>query len=147
MAIVRFVLWERVGKDSARPIAVLGLIVVVGGIVYANVTSRLSKMEGPDKAVVDQSIKLGDDLSKPREVEFFLYFPTEESTYEASVKVRDLGFNVTVELSGYDARWLCFATKRMVLDLEELVRIREQFEALAVALDGEYDGWGTGVEL
>ncbi|MCH8962263.1 MAG: ribonuclease E inhibitor RraB [Bacteroidetes bacterium] len=104
-------------------------------------------MEGPDKAVVDQLVKLGDELSKPREVEFFLYFPTEESIYEAAAKVRDLGFNVTVEPSGYDARWLCFATKRMVPDLEELLQIRKQFEALVAALDGEYDGWGTGVEL
>ena len=103
-------------------------------------------MEGPDKAVVDQLMKLGDDSGKVREIEFFLYFPTEESIYEAAAQIRDLGFHVTVGPSGYDERWLCFATKPMKPDLEELLRIREQFETLAEALGGEYDGWGAGVE-
>ena len=35
LAIVRFVLREREGKELARPIVVIGLIVVVGGMVFA----------------------------------------------------------------------------------------------------------------
>ncbi len=35
LAIVCFVLREREGKELARPIVVIGLIVVVGGMVFA----------------------------------------------------------------------------------------------------------------
>jgi hypothetical protein len=52
-----------------------GLLVValVGGIF-----SRWRKKEEPDldQQVLDQLKKAGSDLSKPHNIEFFLYFPT-----------------------------------------------------------------------
>jgi len=52
---------------------------------------------------------------------------------------------VKVQRAANDSAWLCFATKRMVPDHEELVRLRKRFNSIASESQGEYDGWGTEV--
>jgi regulator of RNase E activity RraB len=122
-----------------------GLLVValVGGIF-----SRWQKKEEPDldQQVLDQLKKAGADLSKPHNIEFFLYFPTEDLANQAAKDVKGEGCDVKVQLGADKKNWLCFATKRMVPDHDELVRLRKRFNEIAHKRNGEYDGWGTEVE-
>ena len=98
-----------------------------------------------DKAVVDNLRMLGADIEKPREIEFFLYFPTEVTALQAASELTDRGFEAQITPSHGDEKWLCFVTIQMMPDIAALMRLREQFNSLADLLGGEYDGWGTGV--
>ena len=89
--------------------------------------------------------KAGSNLSKPHDIEFFLYFPTEELANQAAEEVKKEGCSVKVELGADESAWLCFATKRMIPKHAELMRLRKRFNDIAFKYQGEYDGWGTGV--
>src|SRR5262249_44821486 len=95
--------------------------------------------------VLNQLKKAGSNLSKPHNVEFFLYFSTEAAAEKAAKDVEAEGCTVKVKPGANNSGWLCFATRRMVPDHTELVRLRNQFNEIARRLDGEYDGWGTPV--
>jgi len=90
--------------------------------------------------------RLGADVSKPREVEFFIYIPTEEGAYRVAAELQKEGYDVQVDLGAKGERWLCFATKTIVPSLDEINRIGDHFTELAESYGGNYDGWGTGVE-
>ena len=107
---------------------------------------RKKKPTDGDEAVLVQLRKAGSDLSKPHQIEFFLYFPSQDAAEQGAAQIRNTGFDAKVQLSAKGDSWLCFATKRMIPDLASLDKIRIQFEALAGKLGGEYDGWGTPVE-
>ena len=106
---------------------------------------RREKQQDLDASVLFQLRKAGSNLAKPHEVEFFLYFPTQQIAEQASVQIRDSGFKVEVRQGAKTSEWLCFATKAIVPDLATLQRIRSDFNVLANSLGGEYDGWGTPI--
>lgn len=118
------------------------IIVVVGGIF-----SRWQKKEEPDldQQVLDQLKQAGSDLSKPHDIEFFLYFPTEAAANEAAKAVEGEGCDGKVQLGADKTNWLCFATKRMFPEHDRLVGLRKRFNEIAHRGNGEYDGWGTEV--
>ena len=121
-----------------------GLIIstMVGGIF-----SRWQKTQEPDldQGVLDQLKKAGSDLSKPHNIEFFLYFPTEAAANEAAKAIGGLGCDVKVQLAADKTNWLCFANRLMVPDSDTLVGLRSRFNEIARKGNGEYDGWGTEV--
>ena len=49
-----------------------------------------------DQSVLVQLRKAGSDLSKPHNMEFFLYFPTRSVAEKAAPPIRDAGFEVEV---------------------------------------------------
>jgi regulator of RNase E activity RraB len=104
-----------------------------------------AKKPGPDESVLTQLKKAGSDLSKPHNIEFFLYFPTQGVAEQAASKIRDQGFRVEVGRAAKGGTWMCHATKTMIPDLPALQKICEDFTSLANSLNGEYDGWGTPV--
>ena len=118
------------------------LVPLLGGIF-----SRWQKKEEPDldQQVLDQLIKAGSDLSKPHNIDFFLYFPTEASANEAAKAIEDDVDTVKVELGADKKNWLCFANKRMVPDYDKLVAMRKRFNEVGRKGNGVYDGWGTEV--
>jgi regulator of RNase E activity RraB len=85
----------------------------------------------------------GSDLSKPHELEFFLYFPNKASADAAAADIREQGFVVEVRPPGEGSDWLCFAVKTVVPTYEAISAISREFNAIAEARGGEYDGWGT----
>ncbi len=99
-----------------------------------------------DQLIVQQLRLLGADLSKPREVLHFLYFPTREGADDAASELRDDGYTVEVQPSA-DADtdppnpWLALAKKDTVIDEGTVTVMRPKFEALAATRSGEYDGW------
>jgi Regulator of ribonuclease activity B len=83
-----------------------------------------------DESVLIQLKKAGSDLSKPHNIEFFLYFPTRAAAEQAASKIRDEGFQVKVQKAAKGDDWLCSATKTMVPELLALQRIRQNFGSL-----------------
>jgi regulator of ribonuclease activity B len=109
-----------------------------------------SLLGSPEKPDLDESVlvqlkKAGSDLSKPHDIEFFLYFPSQSIAERAAPTIRAAGFAVEVRPAAKGSDWLCYTTKTMVPDLTALQKIRRDFNRLAKSVHGEYDGWGTGV--
>jgi regulator of RNase E activity RraB len=122
------------------------LIVTASLIIFGGFFSRWQKTDPDlDQQVLDQLKKAGSDLSKPHNIEFFLYFKNEEAASRAAKEVQKDVDNAKVQRAANDSGWLCFATKRMAPDHEELVRLRKRFNSIASEFEGEYDGWGTEV--
>lgn len=103
-----------------------------------------SKKSDPDQAVLEQLKKAGSDLSKPHNIEFFLYFPSESGAKQAAAKIKEMGLDVEGQPAAQGTGWLCLAKKTMVPELTALQKIRHE-SSIANMLAGEYDGWGTGV--
>ena len=122
------------------------LIVPATLIVFGGIFTRW-QWAAPDldQQLLDQLKKAGSDLSKPHDIEFFLYFADEGSANTAAREVKEEVDAVKVRQAAKGSGWLCFATRRMVPDHEELVRLRKRFNAISLKLEGEYDGWGTEV--
>jgi len=116
--------------------------------LMSGIFSRWQKKDEPDldQQVLDQLKKAGSDLSKPHNIEFFLYFPKEASADQAAKEIKVEVDNVNVQLGADKKNWLCFGTKRMVPKHDALVRLRRIFNDIAAKYDGVYDGWGTEVE-
>ena len=101
--------------------------------------------ESPDAQVITQLRKAGSNLSKPHDVEFFLYVPTPEAAERLASKLRALHFGTKVDRAAQGPGWLVLATKSMIPTESAMVALRVQFTALAAEEKGEYDGWGTPI--
>jgi hypothetical protein len=101
--------------------------------------------DDPDGQVLAQLVKAGSDLSKPHNLEFFLYFPERPVAEATAQHLMQVGFQANVTPAAQGSDWLCLATRTMVPSHKQLVEISAQMEALARSGGGEYDGWGTEV--
>jgi hypothetical protein len=105
----------------------------------------IQKDSDPDQQKLDQVMKAGSDLTKPHNIKFFLYFPTEEAANRAAEDLRKEGFNIKVEVGADKSSAVCFATKEMIPTYSELVKLRKRFNEITRKLNGEYTGWGTEI--
>jgi hypothetical protein len=121
-------------------IAILLVVPLIGGVF-----SRWQEKQEPDldQQVLDQLKKAGSDLSKPHKIDFFIYFPSEASAKEGAKDIKLEVDDLKVRPGADGSNWLCFATKRMVPNHAELVRLRKKFNEITKKYDGEYDGWET----
>lgn len=99
-----------------------------------------------DQEVLNQLRGAGSDLSKPHNMEFLIYLPTEESANRVANRIRPDGFNVEVKRAAQGSNWLCLAMKRMAPKHSEIAAIGKRFSAIAQEFNGEYDGWETSIE-
>jgi Regulator of ribonuclease activity B len=107
--------------------------------------------EGDDKRVLKQLRKLGANLSRPREVVHFLYFPTQVAAEQASHELRGEGYMIDVRPAANAAEnppnpWLMEARIFAVVDESTVQPMRARFEAVAAAGGGEYDGWEAAAD-
>lgn len=106
---------------------------------------KKSENPDPDEQVLTQLKKAGSDLSKPHNIELFLYFPSKETANKAATTIKENGFDVEVYLAAEGDQWVCFTTKTIVPDLQAIQKISASFNKLADSLGGKYDGWGTEI--
>jgi len=106
-----------------------------------------------DLAVLVRLKELGSDLSKQHEVDFFLYFPSEEMAKSASREIEKEGYSVRVNVVKPPwwrrlfsrAIWCCCASKNIVPEQETILETSAWFNGIAQRFCGEYDGWGSEV--
>ncbi|HEY7758467.1 MAG TPA: ribonuclease E inhibitor RraB [Burkholderiales bacterium] len=84
----------------------------------------------------------GVDLSTPQLLEFAFYFPSLEGAQRAWNQLAGQGFKGKVEPAGGGADYFVFAHKTVTVDLPTLQAMRAQFQSLAAANGGRYEGWG-----
>jgi Regulator of ribonuclease activity B len=99
----------------------------------------------PDQQVLSQLRAAGADLGKPTHALFYIYASTQEGANRIATAVADSQLQAEVRPSAVGGGWLCLAQGQLVPTLEVVKRYRSQFEALAAAEGGEYDGWEAAV--
>ena len=100
-----------------------------------------------DEALLGMLEVKGSDLSKPHEIDFFLYFPFGGYTRLAAKLITQAGFQTEItklDNAGWH-KWDLQATKVMIPKSWTLRRLRIVFSIIAVLGLGEYDGWQSGV--
>ena len=87
----------------------------------------------------------GVDLTQPRPVQHFLYFPLASLAYGASAELRGQGFDADVEHDLEHDEYVVIATRPMLVTVQGLRELRARLSALAEGRGGVYDGWGVPV--
>jgi regulator of RNase E activity RraB len=97
-----------------------------------------------DLLILGQLIEAGAQLTEPRHVLHYLYFPSDAVAATAAAEARTYGFEVTVKepLPEYPGQWLVLCERHdAVLDPDFVRTTGDLFDALAERHLGEYDGW------
>lgn len=98
-----------------------------------------------DAAVIDQLQRFNTDLTKPRPVTFYLYFPGKEGAEGAREALVQSGFDAEVHESAAGPEWLCLAFKEVEPQLRQIAALSSFLSELAGRFGGIYDGWETEV--
>lgn len=101
-----------------------------------------------DLLVLEQLVKAGADVTQPRHVLHYLYFPDRDRAGPAAEEAATEGFEVTVRepLPEYPEQWtLVCESHDVVLELETVRDTTDYFEGLAESHGGHYDGWEASV--
>ena len=88
--------------------------------------------------------KNGDNLAKPRDVDFTVVFATEESAQEFAEHFLRGGYKISVSNSNCvpDLPWDVVVTKYMVPSHSGITQSEEALQEIAEGLGGRTDGWG-----
>ena len=110
---------------------------------------RMLSMNGPEASEEDNADVLlrmaedGDDLTKPREIDFHHLFTNVTDAVSFLAAVREQGFsNVDHDFWHERSVWLTSVHVSMVPVLAEITATEITLNEIAVSFDGEPDGWG-----
>jgi hypothetical protein len=97
--------------------------------------------------VLQQLHKLGSDTRQPHDFDFCLYLPSEFAAKLAAERVCNGEFltNAQVAIKASGEKWLCRVTIKLVPEIARLDEIGRFLEQVAVALQGDFDGWESDV--
>lgn len=135
----RFPQYEIIGRDHADP----------RWETYTNLLfpSELDLQSIHNRRLVMQLTENGDDLSQPRDVDHWLYFPSEESRDQFLLQIAGNGFRADSFLddddTGVEFRFGAHLMRRDRVDLETIDGIVTDLFLRAESCGGAYDGWGA----
>jgi hypothetical protein len=86
----------------------------------------------------------GSDLSKPTDIRWFVYFPTQATARAFAGKAHEAGYRTEVRRSR--RQWLCIASRDAVPSLKRIRAMETELGARARAVGGEVDGWEAAVQ-
>lgn len=101
-----------------------------------------------DLAVLGALRDAGADLTQPRNVVFYLYFPDQASAAVAGEVASGQGYTpeVRTPLAEYPDQWALVCERQDTVTSPEFVRDADNFfQALADTHGGDYDGWEASV--
>ena len=78
-------------------------------------------------------------------VRHYLYFPEKANAEKAAQWFRSQGFSVEVRLGADSENWLALVKHEAIEGVQDMEKLRDEMEALADRLHGEYDGWEAAV--
>ena len=96
-----------------------------------------------DAALIEHLRESNADLSKPHEIDFYLYLPTEDVAKAVLARAQADGYRGDVSLSADGHGWLCLLHKDLVPIHATMTEQRRVLTKLAAEAGGDYDGWGT----
>jgi hypothetical protein len=104
------------------------------------VTGSVSSEKGEVQAL-DALRKAGNDVTKPTEVTYYLYFPSGEAAQRAADSAKTSHFSADVLSSRGGGEWACIASAKMIPERSAMLETTKRFKAIAASLGGRYDHW------
>ena len=94
--------------------------------------------------VLRRMYESGDDLSKPRYIDFAGVFPTELEAASFAAHFREMGYTTAYKRSELVAElpWNVVITSFMVPDHAAITELENLLQRIASPLSGRNDGWG-----
>lgn len=93
--------------------------------------------------ILRRMVEDGDDLTKPRDIDFNHLFAYEADAVAFEQAVRDAGYaKVSRDFWPEQNRWLTSVTIQMVPDLGQIAATEHALDQIAAPLEGQPDGWG-----
>jgi hypothetical protein len=99
-----------------------------------------------DQIILDRREQEGADLSRPRNIRHYLYFPTRSAASQAAQAFQVLGFSGEVREGADHKNWLALAQGATTVNRASVADMRKRLTELASILKGEYDGWEASPE-
>jgi Regulator of ribonuclease activity B len=86
----------------------------------------------------------GDDLARPRNIDFAVAFADESSADKFAEHFREFGHEVSVgkDESGQNLPWDVIAVQHMVPSYEGITNFENLLQSVADRWKGQNDGWG-----
>jgi len=112
----------------------------------AKAAKESASVSEDDRAVLEQLRAAGSDLSKPHQIDFYLYFTTEEAAQKAAEKLEAEGYEGEMRMAPDLTRWMCMVREQMVPEASKIGASKRRLAKLAQEYGGEYDGWETKLE-
>ncbi|RIX50264.1 DUF695 domain-containing protein [Paenibacillus nanensis] len=97
-----------------------------------------------NRQLVDKLTELGDDLRKPRPVNHWIYFSSEESCRLFMKKVQKEGFQIEEQNRQQD-RYSLRISRKDEVQLHAINEVTDFLVHAAQECNGDYDGWETQV--
>lgn len=87
----------------------------------------------------------GANLTKPTEVNFYLYFHERAGADSAAAQAGTQELTASVQRAADNSAWLCLVTGTIVPSETAIRQASTRLQAVAAAHGGEYDGWEAAV--
>ena len=86
----------------------------------------------------------GDDLRRPRDIDFNVVFPDEIRATEFAQQVQAEGYRTTVRFADVvkNHAWEAVVVKNMIPTHSGITDFEQELQNIAEALGGHNDGWG-----
>lgn len=84
----------------------------------------------------------GDDLTKPRDIDFSFVFSDKSKAAAFTVQVKDLDFRARLDWSEEQELWDVTATKEMVPTHGDITEVEAKLSSIAEKYGGQAGGWG-----
>jgi hypothetical protein len=111
----------------------------------APLAGPIGSLEG-DRQVLEQLRRAGANLSKPTEVNYYLYFKDREAADSAAAEAGNVELKATVQRAADNSAWLVLVSGNMIPTEAAIHANTTRLLALAHAHGGEYDGWEAALE-
>jgi regulator of ribonuclease activity B len=134
-------------------LSIIAVLVIAAGVLLVFNSRRSSGMkrvadgkgvigslEG-DQQVLAELKKAGGDLSKPTEVNYYLYFQNKSAAESASALAGAGPLVATVRRAANDSAWLCYVSGTMIPSEAAIHAHTVRLVEIARKYGGEYDGW------
>ena len=89
--------------------------------------------------------KAGDDLTRPRDIDFTVVFPNEDAAKKFANQLRAHGYAASIEFTEADEEfpWDVVVVKNMIPTHEGISAFEDLLQHIANSLGGHNDGWGS----
>jgi hypothetical protein len=112
----------------------------------SNADDEAAQLAG-DRQTVEALIAHGDPLTKARQVDHWIYFPTAKDRDAFVGEVKPLGFSANTHDEGDEPNPHCACVSRVDhVDLVSIHKVVMTLFAVAKRHTGDYDGWECPVE-
>jgi hypothetical protein len=102
---------------------------------------RGTPVADPVVLAIDQLRRAGADPTAPHQTRHFIYVPGVKAAQNLARVLKSPRRIVELDTSARNGYWLVVIRQSMVVTPDSMAALRNEFEAAAAPLGGEYDRW------